>query len=303
MAMSLTLQAVAGWTASVSRSRSDLISMLVTGTRSVAVRTQVAAALVERRLRRARRSALRACGQRRGRLRGRRERSRARRRYRCRAGWRRPGPGSLLRRSRSMVAMRCTLAVRRLTGSSTVSPTRTVPEETVPARPRKSARVSRRTVCTGMRKAPTRFGAAARDLFQVLEQRRARVPGHVLGAFGDVVAGDGGDRNGDRFAEAEAPHQRAEIGFDLAEAAFRPVDEIHLVDGEDDALHADEIEDGGVAAGLRLDAVAGVDEHDGDVGVRGAGRHVARVLLVAGAVDDDEAAGRRCRSSARRCRW
>ena len=39
---------------------------------------------------------------------------------------------------------------------------------------------------------------------------------------------------------------------------------------------------------------------------RGAGGHVARVLLVAGAVDDDEAApGRRlrCRSSARRCRW
>ena len=37
--------------------------------------------------------------------------------------------------------------------------------------------------------------------------------------------------------------------------------------------------------------MAGVDEHDGDIGVRSARRHVARVLLVAGAVDDDEAAG------------
>ena len=75
-----------------------------------------------------------------------------------------------------------------------------------------------------------------------------------------------------------------------AEAILRPVREVHLVDGEDDALHADDVENGGVAARLALHAVACVDEHDGDVGVRGARRHVARVLLVAGAIDDDEAA-------------
>ena len=45
----------------------------------------------------------------------------------------------------------------------------------------------------------------------------------------------------------------------------------------------------GVPPRLALDAVTRIDEHDGDVGMRGAGRHVARVLLVAGAVDDDEA--------------
>ena len=95
----------------------------------------------------------------------------------------------------------------------------------------------------------------------------------------------------------------AEVGLDLAELLLRPADEVHLVDGEDDALDADEVEDGGVAARLALHAVACVDQHDGDVGVRGAGRHVARVLLVAGAVDDDEAARLRYRSSARRCRW
>ena len=43
---------------------------------------------------------------------------------------------------------------------------------------------------------------------------------------------------------------------------------------------------------LRPDAVPGVDEQDGDVGGRGAGRHVARVLLVAGRIGEDELAAR-----------
>ncbi len=48
-----------------------------------------------------------------------------------------------------------------------------------------------------------------------------------------------------------------------------------------------------MALGLNDDAVAGIDQDDGEVGGRGPGRHVARVLLVAGSVRDDEApAGR-----------
>ncbi len=137
-----------------------------------------------------------------------------------------------------------------------------------------------------------RSDVARRDALEVLEQMRPAVPGHVLGVARDVVATDGGDGNGDCLAEAEAQRQLAEVGLDGAELLLRPVDEIHLVDGEHDALHADDVEDGGVAARLALHAVTCVDQHDGDVGVRGAGRHVARVLLVAGAVDDDEAARR-----------
>ena len=77
-------------------------------------------------------------------------------------------------------------------------------------------------------------------------------------------------------------HERPEVGLDPAEHLFRVVDEVHLVDGEDDALDADEIEDRGVALGLLLDAGAGIDEQDRDVGVGRARRHVARILLVAG---------------------
>ena len=48
-----------------------------------------------------------------------------------------------------------------------------------------------------------------------------------------------------------------------------------------------------VAPGLAQHALARVDQHDGEIGGRGAGRHVARVLLVAGRVGDDELALRR----------
>ena len=45
-----------------------------------------------------------------------------------------------------------------------------------------------------------------------------------------------------------------------------------------------------MAAGLRQQALARVDQHHGEVGGGGAGRHVAGVLLVARAVGDDELA-------------
>ena len=47
-----------------------------------------------------------------------------------------------------------------------------------------------------------------------------------------------------------------------------------------------------VAAGLRQQALARVDQHDREFGVGGAGRHVAGILLVAGRVGDDEGAPR-----------
>jgi hypothetical protein len=48
-----------------------------------------------------------------------------------------------------------------------------------------------------------------------------------------------------------------------------------------------------VPAGLRQHAVAGVDQNDGQIGRGCAGRHVARILLVARRIGDDEFAFRR----------
>ena len=48
-----------------------------------------------------------------------------------------------------------------------------------------------------------------------------------------------------------------------------------------------------MTARLRQHAVAGVDQDDGEIGGGRAGGHVARVLLVAGGIGDDEFAARR----------
>ena len=56
--------------------------------------------------------------------------------------------------------------------------------------------------------------------------------------------------------------------------------------------NAEQRDDDGVAMGLRQQALARIDQQDGEIGVGGAGRHVAGVLLVAGRVGDDERAAR-----------
>ena len=86
-------------------------------------------------------------------------------------------------------------------------------------------------------------------------------------------------------------HARSWKSLSMArKLVLRPLHEVHLVYREHDAAHAHKLENGSVAAGLALDSSARIDEQDRHVGVRGAGRHVARVLLVAGAIDDDVAA-------------
>jgi hypothetical protein len=67
-----------------------------------------------------------------------------------------------------------------------------------------------------------------------------------------------------------------------------------LLTGDDQVRHADEVRERRVAARLRDDAVARVDQQHGEVRGRRGGHHVARVLRVTGRVGDDELArGRR----------
>ncbi len=61
-----------------------------------------------------------------------------------------------------------------------------------------------------------RLGAAAPAALRgAASKARPLVPSHVLGAAGDVVAGDSGHRNGEGLPEAEAHGKGTEIRLDL----------------------------------------------------------------------------------------
>ena len=75
---------------------------------------------------------------------------------------------------------------------------------------------------------------------------------------------------------------------DRGERLLGEVEQVDLVDRDDDVRHAQQRDDGEVAAGLLEHALAPVDQHDDGIGRGRAGDHVARVLHVPGAVGEDE---------------
>ena len=100
------------------------------------------------------------------------------------------------------------------------------------------------------------------------------------------------------FADPELTREFDIRIADLVEARFAVLDQIHLVDRDDHVLQPEQLDDRAVALRLRQqlrDAVVerdarGVDENDRGVRRRCARHHVARVLLVARRVGDDELA-------------
>ena len=83
------------------------------------------------------------------------------------------------------------------------------------------------------------------------------------------------------------------VGVDPLEHLVVEADQVDLVDRQHHVADAEQRGDDRVAARLHQHALPGVDQHHRHVGGRGAGRHVAGVLLVAGRVGDDELALRR----------
>ena len=85
----------------------------------------------------------------------------------------------------------------------------------------------------------------------------------------------------------------AEDGFDLIHhrriRTFAPCDQIHLVDGEHDVPDAEQRGDAEVAPCLLDHAMAGVDEHQGDIGDGRSGHHVPGVLRMPGSVGQNKA--------------
>jgi hypothetical protein len=128
---------------------------------------------------------------------------------------------------------------------------------------------------------------------QLVQERRAVVPVHVVGRVDDVVALQRRDGNERDVLHVQLLGEGLELGHDLAEAFLAVVHEVHLVDRDDHVRDLQERRDEAVALRLLQHAVARVDELHGQLGRRGASDHVARVLLVARRVGDDELALRR----------
>ena len=90
--------------------------------------------------------------------------------------------------------------------------------------------------------------------------------------------------------DADRCGERAIVGDDRVERGLVVADQVHLVDRQHDVADADQVREIGVAPRLGQHALARVDQDDREIGGRGAGHHVARVLLVARRVGDDELA-------------
>ena len=131
------------------------------------------------------------------------------------------------------------------------------------------------------------------DRLEMSEQRRAAIPMHMRARVHHIVALERRDRNaGDRL-EAERRGEAPEVLGDRVEARLIEIDEVHLVDGKRELADAEQRDDAGMPPRLREHASAGIDQEHGEVAVRSAGRHVARVLHMARRIGDDEFAARR----------
>jgi hypothetical protein len=84
-----------------------------------------------------------------------------------------------------------------------------------------------------------------------------------------------------------------ELSRDVLEDVLVEVDEVHLVDAHHEVRDAEQRGDESVPTRLLEHTLARVQEDQREVGRRRARDHVARVLLVAGSVGDDELAARR----------
>ena len=141
------------------------------------------------------------------------------------------------------------------------------------------------------------------DRFEIVEQMRPGIPGRALAARRNIVAVARRHRDRLDVLEAEPAGKISETRGDALEYVPVKIDEIDLVHRKNDVANAQQARDDRVAAGLAQQALARVDQQHGEVGVGGAGRHVAGVLLVAGRVGDDERAPRGRENSDRPRRW
>ena len=124
--------------------------------------------------------------------------------------------------------------------------------------------------------------------FQMLQQGRSCIPGHIPAAPDHIVAIARGQRDRHQAGEIQLFRERPEIRNDAIEHVLRELDQIDLVHGQNDMANAQERRDVGMTARLGEHALARIDQDDGELGIGRPRGHVARVLLMARCVRDDE---------------
>ena len=131
------------------------------------------------------------------------------------------------------------------------------------------------------------------DVLEMVQQRRAIIPGHLAALGDDIVAGQRRHRDQGDVLRIELRDETRKLVHDALVDRFVVVDQIHFVDGDDDMRNAQQRGDKGVPLGLRLHTFTGIDQNDRQLGRRSAGHHIAGVLDMPGRVGDDELASRR----------
>jgi len=126
--------------------------------------------------------------------------------------------------------------------------------------------------------------------FQVLQQAGTAIPRHRRGPVDHVVAAQRRQRDRLHVGDAELRGEVAVAGDDGIEHVLPVIHQVHLVHRQQNVADAEQRGDVAVPAGLGQQALARIHQHHRQVRGGCAGGHVAGVLLVAGAVGDDELA-------------
>ena len=116
---------------------------------------------------------------------------------------------------------------------------------------------------------------------------------HMRARGDHIVALERRERDRRHQLEAERLGEAGKLLGDRLEARLVEIDEIHLVDGERDPADAEQRQDAGMPPRLRQHPAARIDQQHGEIAIRRAGRHVARVLHMTRRIGDDEFPPRR----------
>ena len=114
------------------------------------------------------------------------------------------------------------------------------------------------------------------------------MPGGAAPGRQDVVAAERGNRERGDGLEPEPAGERFVLLGDALEYALGVADRVQLVDREDGLADAHQQGDMAVPPSLGHNPLAGIDQNEGEIGVRRARDQAARVLRVTGRVDGDE---------------